>query len=295
MTEHLDSAPQRGARRCGHRWRCCAIALAWDMAGLDLPLARLAGTASGFPWREQLAADHRAARRRAPAGLAAGAGPVPGRLVAGRPAAPAGLARAPAARPRPLLALAVSRPEGRQRTSCPWDLRGSAASPATCRTGADLVRRRWRRTAFPAGHAASGFASSAATSPCATPHPARRAVAVAAPGQRLVLGWRSNARRALHEPHPVDGWSLRRGLAGSRSAPAASAAGEPLRRWSRHRSLRWQRHPARPAMARPSMRCRWPAPAARVAPVARARCGLQRCWRACTRLAAGASTLRAAC
>lgn len=29
-----------------------ALALAWDASGLDLPLARLAGSASGFPWRD---------------------------------------------------------------------------------------------------------------------------------------------------------------------------------------------------------------------------------------------------
>src|SRR6478735_3197837 len=29
-----------------------AVVLAWDASGLDLPLARLAGSDHGFPWRE---------------------------------------------------------------------------------------------------------------------------------------------------------------------------------------------------------------------------------------------------
>ena len=33
-------------------WGFLMVAVAWDAAGLDLPLARLAGSAAGFPWRD---------------------------------------------------------------------------------------------------------------------------------------------------------------------------------------------------------------------------------------------------
>jgi membrane-associated PAP2 superfamily phosphatase len=134
-----------------------AIALAWDASGLDLPLARLAGSASGFPWRDHwLLAGvlHEGGRRLA--WLLAFAlclavwwprGPFVSLTQGDR------LRFAVAAL---LGALAVSLLKVGSRTSCPWELSEFGG----------LVRyaSHWSLQpdggvghCFPAGHASSGF------------------------------------------------------------------------------------------------------------------------------------------
>ena len=134
-----------------------ALALAWDASGLDLPLARLAGSAAGFPWR-----DH---------WLLAGVLHAGGRLLAWLLVLglclsvwwPAG-ALARIAPPRRLQlaltalagALAVSLLKAGSHTSCPWDLAafgGVAPHASHWSLQADGGAGR----CFPAGHAAAGF------------------------------------------------------------------------------------------------------------------------------------------
>ena len=134
-----------------------AIALAWDAAGLDLPLARLAGSQAGFPWRENwLLADllHDGARRLSwllALGLCLGVwwplGPLT-RLSLHR--------RLQLALTTLMAALAVTLLKSGNATSCPWDLREFG--------GAARYVSHWSGTpdggaghCFPAGHAASGF------------------------------------------------------------------------------------------------------------------------------------------
>lgn len=134
-----------------------ALVLAWDASGWDLPLARLAGSAQGFPWRDQwlLAAVLHDGARRIAWGLALALclgvwwpfGPLT-RLSQG--------ARLQLAVTTLLAALAVSVLKMGSRTSCPWDLidfGGLArhASHWTLRPDGGAGR------CFPAGHAASGF------------------------------------------------------------------------------------------------------------------------------------------
>jgi membrane-associated PAP2 superfamily phosphatase len=133
------------------------LALAWDASGLDLPLARLAGSASGFPWRDHwLLAGvlHEGGRRLA--WLLASAlclsvwwpvGPL-ARIV---PAERLQLAVSAL-----LGALAVSLMKAASQTSCPWDLAGFGglahyASHWSVRPDGGAGH------CFPAGHAASGF------------------------------------------------------------------------------------------------------------------------------------------
>lgn len=134
------------------------VVLAWDASGLDLPFARLAGSAQGFPWREQwflAVVMHEGARRLAwllALGLCLAVwwpvGPLT-RLSQGR--------RLQFAVTALLGALAVSLLKIGSRTSCPWELTdfGGIAHYASHWT--------WRPDGgsghcFPAGHASSGFA-----------------------------------------------------------------------------------------------------------------------------------------
>ena len=132
-------------------------AVAWDASGLDLPLARLAGSAGGFPWRDHwLLARllHEDARRLA--WLLALAlclsvwwplGPL-ARIVQAR--------RLQLAISTLLAALAVSLLKAGSQTSCPWDLAdfGGFAHYASHWSG---LPDGGAGHCFPAGHAASGF------------------------------------------------------------------------------------------------------------------------------------------
>lgn len=133
------------------------LALAWDAGGLDLPLARLAGSAGGFPWRDHWllgAVLHEGARWLA--WLLALAlclavwwpmGPL-ARIGTGQ--------RLRLAVSVLLGAALVALLKAGSRTSCPWDLAqfgGFARHVSHWSVQADGGSGR----CFPAGHAASGF------------------------------------------------------------------------------------------------------------------------------------------
>lgn len=132
--------------------------LAWDAGGLDLPLATLAGTAHGFPLREQWALTRL---------LHDGARWVSWLLVFGLCAAvwwPVGaLARLPVqlrlqlAASTLLAAFAVSALKGFSVTSCPWDLQAFGGVARYVSHWSGLVDG-GAGHCFPAGHAAAGFA-----------------------------------------------------------------------------------------------------------------------------------------
>lgn len=141
-------------------WLTCgfvALALGWDATGLDLPLARFAGSASGFPWRDHWLPStvlHEGTRRLSwllALGLCLSVWWPFGafkRLPPGR--------RLQLAASTLLAALAVSLLKVGSRTSCPWELSdfgglAQYASHWTLRTDGGTGR------CFPAGHAASGF------------------------------------------------------------------------------------------------------------------------------------------
>jgi membrane-associated PAP2 superfamily phosphatase len=133
------------------------LVLGWDAAGLDLPFARLAGSADGFPWREHWLLTeilHDGGRRLSwllALGLSLAVWWPLGaleRLPQGRRMQLAATALA--------AALAVSVLKLGSHTSCPWELSdfgGLAhyASHWTLRPDGGTGR------CFPAGHAASGF------------------------------------------------------------------------------------------------------------------------------------------
>lgn len=134
-----------------------AVVLAWDASGLDLPLARLAGTVQGFPWREHwlfAVVLHEGARRLAwvlalalclsvwwPVGPLA-------RLAQGQ--------RLQLAVTTLAGALAVSLLKWGSHTSCPWELTdfGGLAHYASHWT---MRPDGGGGHCFPAGHASSGF------------------------------------------------------------------------------------------------------------------------------------------
>jgi membrane-associated PAP2 superfamily phosphatase len=134
-----------------------ALVLAWDLAGLDLPLARLAGGAGGFPWRDHWLFGwvlHDAARRAAwglAMALSLGVwwpwGPLR-RLAPERRGLLAASALAAS-----LVVVLLKQASG---TSCPWDLRefGGSASYAS---HWGLEPDGGSGHCFPAGHASAGF------------------------------------------------------------------------------------------------------------------------------------------
>lgn len=134
-----------------------AIALAWDASGLDLPLAHLAGSASGFPWR-----DH---------WLLSGVLHEGGRRVAWLLAFALCLAvwwpRGPLARITQqerlgfavsalLGALAVSLLKASSGTSCPWEL-SEFGGIVPYASHWSLQPDGGVGHCFPAGHASCGF------------------------------------------------------------------------------------------------------------------------------------------
>ena len=134
-----------------------AAALAWDAGGLDLPLARLAGTAHGFPWRDSW--------------LLANLLHDGGRLLAWLLALllcmgawwPLGPLARIGARERLQLAfatllgpLAVSLLKTGSHTSCPWEL-AEFGGLAHYVSHWSLLPDGGQGHCFPAGHASSGF------------------------------------------------------------------------------------------------------------------------------------------
>jgi membrane-associated PAP2 superfamily phosphatase len=134
-----------------------AVAIAWDASGLDLPLARLAGSSAGFPLREHWLLSmvlHDGVRRLAwllALALCVAAwwpwGPL-ARLPRGE--------RVKIAAATLLAAFSVSLLKHESRTSCPWDLAefGGFARYASHWSG--IVDGGSGRC-FPAGHASAGF------------------------------------------------------------------------------------------------------------------------------------------
>ncbi len=134
-----------------------ALALAWDASGLDLPLARLAGSAGGFPWR-----DH---------WLLAGVLHEGGRALAWLLALGLCLAvwwpmgpmkrtgeveRLQLAVSMLLGALAVSLLKAGSGTSCPWEL-SEFGGLVPYASHWSLRPDGGSGHCFPAGHASSGF------------------------------------------------------------------------------------------------------------------------------------------
>ena len=152
----------RGVRIAGSEtaWltsACIILVLGWDAAGLDLPLAHLAGSADGFPWRDHWLLStvlHNGVRRLS--WLFALALCVAVWWPAGPLTRLTQRARLQLAATTLLAGLVVSVLKIGSRTSCPWELvdfGGVAhyASHWTMRPDGGTGR------CFPAGHAASGF------------------------------------------------------------------------------------------------------------------------------------------
>lgn len=134
------------------------LALLWDATGLDLPLARLAGGADGFAWRDHWALTtvlHQGARLLAFAAAAWLA------LGIWRPMGPLkGLARSARVQWLASLLLAVllvSALKHASRTSCPWDLAEFGGAAAYLPHWSWVAGDGGPGHCFPAGHASAGF------------------------------------------------------------------------------------------------------------------------------------------
>lgn len=182
------------------------LALAWDASGLDLPLARLAGSAAGFPLRDDV--------------VLSGLLHEGGRRIAWLLALalclsvwwPAGALRRLNQRERLQLAattllapLAVLLLKTASHTSCPWDLTAFGGVAAHL-SHWSLARDGGAGHCFPAGHATTGFAFVGgyfAFRPSA-PGLARRWL-VGALGSGLLLGLSQQWRGAHFMSHTL--WS----------------------------------------------------------------------------------------
>jgi membrane-associated PAP2 superfamily phosphatase len=135
------------------------LLLCWDASGLDLALARLAATPSGFPWRSSallVTVLHEGARELSWVLLAALCVAVPW---------PLGALRRLHLRERVQLAtsallavLLVSAIKHASRTSCPWDLQGFGGVARHVSHWAWGSGDGGPGGCFPAGHASAGFA-----------------------------------------------------------------------------------------------------------------------------------------
>ena len=154
----------RGTPIAFSRLLCVTIAalivvLAWDASGLDLPMARLAGNAQGFAWRDDAALVlwlHEVPRFLSWLGLA---------LLVVAVRWPFAMLRGLTRRERVQLALtvfasvlAISLIKSNSRTSCPWDLAefGGIARHVSHWSWGALDGGPGR--CFPAGHASAAFA-----------------------------------------------------------------------------------------------------------------------------------------
>jgi membrane-associated PAP2 superfamily phosphatase len=181
-----------------------ALTLGWEASRLDLPLAQLAGTPQGFPWRDQwLLATvlHEGARRLAwlvtlviLAAIWLPFGPLAHLPRAGR---------VQLAVTTLVAALAVSLLKSGSATSCPWDLSqfgGTAHYVPHWLPGSDGGPGR----CFPAGHASSGFSLLGGFFVFRRTHP-RLAYAwlAAAAGAGFVLGLAQQWRGAHFMSHTL--------------------------------------------------------------------------------------------
>lgn len=133
--------------------------LAWDASGLDLPMARLAGGASGFAWRDDAALVlwlHEVPRVLSWLSLA---------VLFAAVRWPFALLRGLTRRERFQLALtvlasavAVSLLKTSSRTSCPWDLAEFGGMARYVSHWAWGVHDGGPGRCFPAGHASAAFA-----------------------------------------------------------------------------------------------------------------------------------------
>lgn len=136
-----------------------ALVLAWDLSGLDLWLARLAGGSGGFPWREHPLLT---------VGLHQG-----GKALSWAAALwlatslrwPTGVLRRLPLRRRAWLGVAVlgglllvTLAKHRSQTSCPWDLQAFGGAVPWVSHWAWRVADGGPGHCFPAGHASAGFA-----------------------------------------------------------------------------------------------------------------------------------------
>ena len=133
------------------------LALAWDASGLDIALARLAGSAHGFPWREHwLLAGvlHDGGRRLAwllVLGLCLSVWWPPGPLASLSAARRVELAASTL-----LAAMSVSLLKAASPTSCPWEL-AEFGGLAHYASHWSMLPDGGRGHCFPAGHASAGF------------------------------------------------------------------------------------------------------------------------------------------
>jgi membrane-associated PAP2 superfamily phosphatase len=181
------------------------LLLCWDASGLDLALARLAGTPYGFPWRSNgllVTVLHEGARALSWVLLAALCIAVPW---------PVGALRRLHLRERvqlaasALLAVAlVSVIKHGSRTSCPWDLQLFGGVARHVSHWAWGLRDGGPGGCFPAGHASAGFAFLGGYFACrrAAPALARRWLAGALLAG-LVLGLSQQLRGAHYMSHTL--------------------------------------------------------------------------------------------
>lgn len=182
------------------------VALAWDASGLDLPLARMAGSGAGFALRDHWFLSlvlHDGARRVAWLGALALC------LSVWWPWGP--LARVPrgerlmVAAAALLAALAVSLLKLGSRTSCPWDL-AEFGGVARYASHWSLATDGGSGRCFPAGHAASGFSFVSGYFGLRRSHArAARAWLAGALGTGLALGLAQQWRGAHFMSHTL--WS----------------------------------------------------------------------------------------
>ncbi|GAA4339887.1 phosphatase PAP2 family protein [Variovorax defluvii] len=135
------------------------LILAWDASGLDLPLARMAGTPVGFPWRNDwflVHVVHEGARALSWLLLI---------VLALAIRWPFGFLRRLAVRERIQLTfgvlagvLLVSLVKQTSTTSCPWDLNAFGGVAHHVSHWAWRLRDGGPGGCFPAGHASAGFA-----------------------------------------------------------------------------------------------------------------------------------------
>ncbi|RZL88291.1 MAG: phosphatase PAP2 family protein [Variovorax sp.] len=133
--------------------------LLWDASGLDLALARMAGTPMGFPWRDHwlvAVVMHEGAKSLSWLLILA--------LLAGI-RWPVGILRRLAMRERVQLALtalvsvlAVSLVKFTSHTSCPWDLQSFGGAARYVSHWSWGVQDGGPGACFPAGHASAAFA-----------------------------------------------------------------------------------------------------------------------------------------
>jgi membrane-associated PAP2 superfamily phosphatase len=202
----MQSRPRANSEALWISFFLVALVLAWDASGFDLPLARLAGSEHGFPWRDHWLLSgvlHDGARRFVwlvalllclavwwPVGAFQ-------RLTTSQ--------RLQLAVTVLLAPLAVSLLKTSSVTSCPWDL-DTFGGFAAYTSHWSLQPDGGRGHCFPAGHAASGFGLMGGYFALRTSSlPAARRWLAAGAGSGLLLGLGQQWRGAHFMSHTL--WS----------------------------------------------------------------------------------------